>query len=179
MSNPNENGSPEAPKVDDTQVPNSAAAPAAQQTASVSINISFGAEQFVNLVMALVGAGLVVAAFSALQYVGALFAGAIPFIFGGILFSTLLSAFFLLLRVQKTVRLRPALRISAPEAFTAAAIFLIMGCFATACMHAFLADGLALEHWTKGVEIAAASFVCYGLGKGLVALWKEGKTSRS
>ena len=141
----------------------------------VTVSISVSSKQFVNILIACLGAAMTLGIFAGLRYVGSLFTPAVPFIFGGVLFATLVSAFFLLLRVQKTMRRTKRLRISFGDGYTAISIFVTMGFFAMACMHAFLADGHAAELWNNGLIAAGLSATGYGLGKFVGSLWTEGK----
>jgi len=128
-----------------------------------------------NIIVAAFGAGAVLALFHTLQFVGTLFAPAVPFIFGSVLFATLVAAFFMLLRAQKTMRRSKRLRISFGDAYTGVSIFISMGFFAMACLHAFKGDGTALSLWTNGVATAGLAVCGYGVGKFCASLWNEGK----
>jgi hypothetical protein len=99
----------------------------------------------------------------------------VPFIFGGVLFATLVAAFFMLLRAQKTMRRTKRLRVTIGDAYTAVSIFISMGFFAMACLHAFKGDGTALSLWTNGVATAGFAACGYGMGRFVGSLWNEGK----
>jgi hypothetical protein len=170
MSNPVENNEPVA---DSKALVTTA--PAQNESSGLSVSISVSSKQFVNILIACFGAAMTLGIFAGLHYLGSLFAPAVPFIFGGVLFATLVSAFFLLLRVQKTMRRTKRLRVSFGDAYTAVSIFVTMGFFAMACMHAFLADGHAVELWNQGLMAAGLGATGYGMGKFVGSLWNEGK----
>lgn len=138
------------------------------------LGFSIGGESIIKLIFALIGAGMVFLAAEVLLRVAVLFSAATPYIAGGILFATIVSIFFALLNSRKMMFRNVKFRISFAEGYTAVAIFIIMGYFATACMHAFLGDGLALGLWNQGVSVCAMALVGFGMGKFAVSLWHNG-----
>lgn len=132
---------------------------------------------FGHLAIALVGGALIFGIYSALQVLASLFAGALPFIFGGLLFVTLVWAFFMLIRVQKHIRVAPGRKITWQEAYTAASIFVVMGFFAMACMHAFQHNPAALQFWNEGVVAAFFAATLYKVGNFVSTLWSRGAKS--
>lgn len=145
---------------------------------AVQATLTINSASIVNLFCACFGAGLVFVGFKVLLYVGALFGGVLPFIGGGILFATMLSGFFFLLRTQKAIRRSARFRVTQTEAYAAASVFVSMGFFAIACLHAFKADGMAASSWSNGVASCAFSLFLFGAGKAAVWLWDEGKKAR-
>ena len=146
--------------------------------ATVTINSGAVIRSLSNVMFAGIGAGGIVAIFMALSYIGKMVNAIMPFVWGGFLFATLVSTFYLLLRVRKNMRASNKLRITFTEGYTAVAVFLAMGFFATACMHAFMGDGLTLVHWTYGVVTAGVAVVGQGFGKFFVSLYAEGAKKR-
>lgn len=130
-----------------------------------------------HLFIAIIGGALIYGAYSALQYLASLAAGAIPFIFGGLLFVTLVWAFFMLIRVQHHMRRAPGSKISLHEGFTAVSIFVVMGFFAMACLHAFQHEPQALDAWNQGVVAAFIAAMLYKVGNFVGTLWSKGATA--
>lgn len=161
-----------APVLDMAPVASLATKPAV--TATVTIN----SDSLVNIFFAALGVGSVLALFVAAQYVGQLFVAAVPFIFGGFLFATIVSAFFMLLNTQKKIRRSASMRFSLAEAYTAVAIFIVMGYLATSCMHAFQGTGLALQFWNQGVSTTALAVIGFGMGKFCASLWNHGANAK-
>ena len=151
-------------------------APALQAT--LTINSATFVKAVGSLFFAGIGAGGVFAAFWAMTFVGAMFAKVMPFVFGGFLFAAIVSGFFLLLRAQKTMRRTTQFRVSASEAYTAISIFIAMGFFATACMHAFMGDNLALQHWNYGVVAIGSAATLFGMFRGMAAVWASGGSAK-
>lgn len=168
-------GSPAAQSTDTS-------APKVEKTsASVEATITINSQNLIKTVSGLffagIGAAAVLAAFYALASVGQVFVNVMPFVFGAFLFATIVCAFFLFMRVQKDLRVSKNFRVSMPEGYTAVSIFLTMGFFATACMHAFMNDGQALVHWNYGMWTIGTAATLYGIGKFLKSLWRDGARS--
>ena len=151
---------------------------AENKASSLSIRITFDGNLVKSLLCALFGAATIIVIFQAMQYIGGMVAGIMPFFLGTLLFATLAGGFFCLLQTQKIMRQNAGMRISFGDAYTGLSIFIVMGLFAMACMHVFQGDGLALAFWTKGVVAAGASAVGFGLGKFFVTTYKEGAAKR-
>lgn len=137
------------------------------------ISLDTGMLTRANVATALVGATLVAGAFHLLNTVVGAFAAVLPYAAGTMLFATLLGGFYYLLAVFKTMRKNARLRISFADAYTAVAVFTVMGYFATACMHAFQGSGQALAHWNHGAVAAALFTICFGIGKFVGELWNS------
>jgi len=130
-----------------------------------------------HLGIAIIGGALIYNAYAALQYLATLVTGAVPFIFGGLLFVTLVWFFFMLIRVQRHMRRTPGSKISLREGYTAASIFVVMGFFAMACLHAFQHDPQALNAWNQGVVAAFLAASLYKVGNFVGKLWSKGASA--
>ena len=149
------------------------------QPQGVSIRVNIDANLFYNIIALVLGAGTVIGIFTVLQWLGQAISAIMPFVLGTTLFATVVGGFFYLLSAQKILRQTPKLRISFSEGYAALTIFISMGLFAMACMHAFQADGLALGIWTQGVTAVALSAIFFGVGKFFVSSWNEGGNKSS
>lgn len=165
-----------------TEIKTEASATETKRPVALEASITINAPTFMKVVSTLFFAGIggagVMAAFWALSFIGSLFATVMPFVFGGFLFAAIVVGFKLLIDLQKNIRRSNKLKVSVSEGYTAVTIFIAMGFFATACMHAFMGDGLALSHWTYGVSTIAIAATGYGLGKFFGSLWADGGKAR-
>lgn len=153
--------------------------PATETPTGLSIRLTLNANSLINLICAVAGAGTVIGIFTMLQYAAGIFTAIMPFVMGTALFLTIVATFGYLVKTQRLMRQNAKFSVSLAEGYTAVSIFVIMGLFAMACMHAFQGDGLALGLWTKGVGVSVAAASLYGLGKFFSSLWKDGGAAKS
>jgi uncharacterized protein with PQ loop repeat len=142
----------------------------------IDVSTDAATRQFaVQGVLALIGAGTVIGAYTALMSVASAFASLIPFVAGSLLFATLVGSFYFLLQLLKDMRQRARFRMSFWDCYTAVAVFTVMGYMATACMHAFQSTGNPLQLWNNGVFAAVGFTVVFGCARFMGELWNDDK----